>query len=312
VQGPFRRLRELSAGPQGTAPVDALAKSIQEYVLSLEATENAMRSGVTSRSTEAETRLKSDAARMPTPVREILEALAGSASSQATQTLRSNAAASVKGGVGQLCATAISGRYPFVRGAQQDVLPNDFAQLFAPGAGMDDFFQKNLAQFVDTSKPTWMPRPGVEGAGAGSAADLAQFQRARDIRDAFFASGGRVPGFEVDVRISPVGTEKIELDVDGQSVTALDGGKRVSWPGPRKTNAVKLTVGTARPLVTEGYWALHRLIDRGRLQAGTPPERVVVTVNVDGRDVTLEFRSMSVRNPLKLPALQSFTCPGRS
>lgn len=314
VQGRFAALRGLARGPQGTAPIDALAKNIQEYLFSLEAAETAMRNGVTTRSQEAETRLRSEAARLPTPVREILEALSGSASQQAATVLRTNAAANVKGGVGQLCTTATSGRYPFARGAQQEVLPNDFAQLFGPGGVIDDFFQKNLAQFVDTSKNPWAPRAGSDGAAAGSGADLAQFQRARDIRDAFFGSGSRVPGFEVEARISPSGPDKIELDVDGQVVSSTESGKRVSWPGPKKSNQVKLTIGTGRPpaITTEGNWALHRLIDRGNVQPGTAPERVVVSLNADGREVTLEFRALSVRNPLRLPQMQQFSCPGRS
>ncbi len=312
VQGPFRRLRELAQGPQGTAPIDTLSKTVQEYVFSLEAAESQMRNGVTTRSQDAENRLRSEAARMPTPVREILEALSGSAAQQAAGAMRTNAAANVKGAVGATCSTSINGRYPFVRSAQQEVLPNDFAQVFAPGAGMDDFFQKNLAQFVDTSKNPWAPRAGSDGAAAGSAADLAQFQRARDISTAFFGAGSRTPSFEVEARISTNGTEKIELDVDGQIVSSQDGSKRVSWPGPKKSNLVKLTVGSGRPLITEGNWALHRLIDRGNAQASNAPERVVVVINVDGRDVTLDFRAMSVRNPLRLPAMQSFSCPGRS
>lgn len=311
VMGPFRRLRELAAGSQGTAPIDSLAKTIQEYVLGLEASENSLRSGGTARAFEAEARLRSEAARMPTPVREIIEALTSDATTHTSQSVRTNAVGNVKGGVGQLCAAVIAGRYPFTRGAQNEVLPNDFAQIFAPGTGMDEYFQKNLAAYVDTSKAVWAPRPGPAGAGAGSANDLAQFQRARDIRDAFFASNGRMPGFEVEARVLAAAGEKVELDVDGQAVTALEGGKRITWPGPRKGNTVKLSVGNATPLVTEGNWALQRLIDRGRIQAGTPPERLIVSFNIDGKEVTLEFRSMSVRNPLRLPALQDFSCPGR-
>jgi len=313
VQGPFRRLRDLAQGPAGNAPIDLLAKTVQEYLFSLEATESAQRSGATTRSQDAELRLKSEAARMPTPVREILEALAGSASSQAAVVLRSNAAANVKGGVGQLCSAVVSGRYPINRTAQQELLPNDFAQVFAPGGAMDDYFQKNLAAFVDKSKNPWSPRPGADGAAAGSAGDLAQFQRAEAIRDAFFAPGSRTPGFEVEARVIPSTADKVELDVDGQVVSSTEGGKRIAWPGPKKTNQVKLVMGPGKPpaIVTEGNWALHRLIDRGTVLPGTSPERVTVSLNADGRDVTIEFRAMSVRNPLRLPQLAQFSCPGR-
>ena len=157
----------------------------------------------------------------------------------------------------------------------------------------------------------------AEGAAAGNASDLAQFQRARDIRDAFAWGNNRSPGFEVVARVTTSGTDKIELDVDGQTVVSGDSGKNITWPGPKKSGQVKLSVlnaaGTRTPgITTEGPWALNRLIDRGTQQAGSPPERVTVTINVEGRDATLEFRAMSVRNPLKLPALQGFSCPGRT
>ena len=316
VQGRFRELRVLATGPAGTAPIDTLAKSIQEYLVSLEADQRNMSNGITKRSQEAENRLRSQAASLPTPVREILEALSGAASQQTAIALRANATANVKGGVGQLCGKVIGGRYPFARGSQQNVLPSDFGQLFAPGGEMETVFQ-SIAPYVDTSKNPWVPRPGPDGAAAGAAGDLAQFQRARDIRDAFFGGGNRSPGFEVMARVTTTGSEKIELDVDGQLVVSGDSGKNVSWPGPKKTSQVKLSVLSAAGtrsagITTEGPWALNRLIDRGAQRPGTPPERVVVNLTVDGKDVTLEFLAMSVRNPLKLPALQGFSCPGRA
>jgi type VI secretion system protein ImpL len=315
VQGRFRELRNLATGPAGNAPIDNIAKDIQAYLVSLEADQRSMSNGITKRSQDAENKLQSQAAAMPTPVREILEALSRAASQQAATALRANAAANVKGGVGQLCGKVIGGRYPFARGSSQDVLPNDFGQLFAPGGEMETVFQ-SIAPYVDTSKNPWIPRPGTDGAAAGSASDLAQFQRARDIRDAFFGGGSKSPSFEVLAKLTTTSAEKIELDVDGQTVISGDAGKNVSWPGPKKTGQVKLTVVSATGtkssgIATDGPWALNRLIDRGTQQAGGSPERVVVSMSVDGKDVTLEFRAMSVRNPLRLPALQGFSCPGR-
>jgi type VI secretion system protein ImpL len=313
VQGRFSKMHALTVGAQGAAPIDALTKTIQEYLFSLEATEAAQRGGaIATKSQDVELRLKSEAANKPTPVREVLLLLTDSAAAQTAGSTRANTAANVKGSVGQSCGPMIAGRYPIARGASQEILPADFAQLFAPGGLMDDFFQKNLASSVDKSRGTWVPRPGADGAAAGKSADLAQFQKAEIIRDAFFSAGSRSPGFEVEVRITPLGLEKIELDVDGTVVNAAEGSKLVSWPGPKKTNQVKLTVGQGRPAITtEGNWALHRLIDKGTTQPSTSPERVVVSLNADGREVTIEFRARSVRNPLRLSQLQSFSCPGR-
>ena len=315
VQDRFKAFKAL-AQPTGKAKIDDLSKDIQDYAISLRNDQTALSNGGTRRSQEAENRLRSQAASMPSPVREILEGLSTSASQQAATAVRANAAANVKGGVGQLCGKVIGGRYPFARSSQQDVLPNDFGQLFAPGGEMDTVFQ-TIAASVDTSKNPWAPRPGPDGAAAGNASDLSQFQRARDIRDAFTWGSNRSPSFEVVARVTTSGTDKIELDIDGQTVVSGDSGKSVSWPGPKKTSQVKLSVlsaaGVRSPgITTEGTWALNRLIDRGTQQPGSPPERVTVTINVEGRDVTLEFRAMSVRNPLKLPALQGFSCPGRA
>ena len=124
--------------------------------------------------------------------------------------------------------------------------------------------------------------------------------------------------FDLVVRIVQLGgMDRIELDIDGQSVLASsgsDGAKRVSWPGVRGTNQVRLLAGSkggSPALATEGAWALHRLIDRGQIQGGTPAERVLVNFNVDGRTVSVEFTAQSVRNPLRLPQLDGFSCPGR-
>jgi type VI secretion system protein ImpL len=315
VQGPFSLLHSVTRGPPGTAPIDGLSKVFEDYLASLVAAESALRGGTIPRTQEAENRLRAEAVRMPQPVRGVLESLVGQATQQIAGGTRTSASASIKGSVGQTCAAVIAGRYPLSRRATQDVQPNDFAQVFAPGGLMDDTFQKNLAPFVDTSKATWAPRPGPEGAAAGSASDLAQFQRASVIRDAFFAPGSRAMKFDLIVRVVQLGgADKVELDIDGQVVSAAagnDGAKRISWPGGRGTNQVRLTVGTAPPLSTEGAWALHRLIDRGQMQRSTSPERVLVNFNLDGRTVGIEFTAQSVRNPLRLPQLEGFACPGR-
>jgi type VI secretion system protein ImpL len=114
--------------------------------------------------------------------------------------------------------------------------------------------------------------------------------------------------------VSLGGADKVDLDIDGQGISAVpgnDGSKRISWPGTRGTNQVRLTVGKAAPIDTTGAWALHRLIDKGQVQGGTPPERVLVNFSLDGKTVGIEFSAQSVRNPLRLPQLEGFACPGR-
>ena len=315
VQNRFAPYKAL-AQPTGKARIDDLSKDIQAYAVSLRNDQASLSGGgSTRRSQDAENGLRSQAASMPPTVRDIIEALLGAASGQAATAIRANASANAAGGT-QLCGKAVAGRYPFVRNSQQDVLPNDFAQLFAAGGEMETAFQ-SIAPFVDTSKNPWAARPGPDGAAAGSAANIRQFQAAREIRDAFFAGGSKTLSFDVEARITASGGDRIELDIDGQPVVSGDIGKRITWPGPKKTNQVKLSVLGATGsrsvgITTEGNWALNRMIDRGSPQPGNSPERVVVNLNVEGRDVSLEFKAMSIRNPLQLPALRGFSCPGRA
>ena len=66
--------------------------------------------------------------------------------------------------------------------------PDDFARLFGPGGLLDDFFQKKLAPYVDTTVKPWQFRQ-LGDASLGDSASLIQFQRAAEIRSVFFGGG---------------------------------------------------------------------------------------------------------------------------
>ena len=196
---------------------------------------------------------------------------------------------------------------------------DDFGRLFAPGGLFDDFFQKNLANFVDTSTRPWSFRQlGDARLGSDSAA-LAQFQRAATIRDTFFRAGGRAPGLRLDFKPLEMDATitQFTLDVDGQLVKYAHGPQipsSVQWPGPRGSTQVRvqlqpaLASGTSG-LVTEGPWALFRLFDRLQLTPAGAPERFRVTFDIDGRKATFEVTASSVANPFRLRELAEFSCP---
>ena len=107
------------------------------------------------------------------------------------------------GGPATLCSKAVAGRYPFTAGSSNDIPLDDFAKLFATGGLLDKFFNDNLQTFVDTSGTTWKAQPVAGVAPPVTPADLAQFQRASQIRDLFFAAGGNQPTVRFD--ITPIG-----------------------------------------------------------------------------------------------------------
>ena len=260
---------------------------------------------------------------MPVPLRGMLETLASSSASQAAGVVRSNTGAQLSAGVGDFCRKAIAGRYPFTRTATADVGLDDFAELFAPGGLMDDFFQKNLVQLVDTSTKPWTFKKNIDGSAAGGSASLAAFQNAAAIRDAYFRAGSRTPQYHVSIRTIELdpSIQEVKLEVGGEPpLTQTKGGADrsfpFSWPPPDGQNQVRLQVTPAAPntppsLAFDGPWALNRLIEQAKITPGATPERFNAALNVGGRNVTLEVVAGSVQNPFRLRELSNFSCPGR-
>jgi type VI secretion system protein ImpL len=314
---PWRRLAGTAQQP-GTS--EQLKQMVGALYSTLLATETALRSGMPPPPAESATQMRAEAARLPAPLRGMFEGLAATSSSQAAGVARSNIGALLDANVGDFCRKAIAGRYPFVRGSPLDVTPDDFARMFAPGGLMDDFFQKNLAQYVDTATKPWSFRRGIDGAPAGTSASLSAFEKAAVIREVFFRGGGRTPQFRVDMK--PVEMDAsittFALDADGSRLGYQHGPqtpRSIVWPGPDGRNQVRVALtppgGGSSTGPFEGSWALHRFFDKAQITPSGQPEKFLAAFNFDGRKVGFEVTAASVQNPFKLRELEQFSCPGR-
>ncbi|MGB0128109.1 MAG: type VI secretion system membrane subunit TssM, partial [Rhodocyclaceae bacterium] len=311
VDDRFDNLRRMVTSPvQGQpAPIDASLSLINDLYTHLTATETAVKSGAAPPQSEVTTKIKADAARMPEPLRSMLQTLSAAGSSQALGATRSNLSASLSASVGDLCPKAINGRYPFVRSSARDVPQEDFARLFSPGGMFDEFFQKNLQPYVDTSTKPWSFKR-IDDVSMGSSGTLAQFQRAAAIRDVFFRSGGKTPGLRLEFKPMEMDASITQfiLDVDGQLVKYSHGPQvpqPVQWPGPKGSTQVRLQVeptstSGASGKVFEGPWALFRLLDQAQVDNTAQPERFLVTFVIDGRRAKFEVTTSSVQNPFRL------------
>jgi type VI secretion system protein ImpL len=230
-----------------------------------------------------------------------------------------------------VCLQTISNRYPFVRGTSSDAPLADFAKLFAPGGVMDTFFKQYLEAHADRSKPQWTWRQNSELAGALAPDTLQAFQRASEIRDAFFQTGGNVPVVQLTVKPAFVSDASIQLEIGGTVIAspAASSGPPaiglptnaqikpasaapvlVQWPGASLRAAISAATGTGgQPSVLEktGAWSLFRLLEAGGLSV----HGEVATANfaVGGYVLRYDFTSAASRNPLNLAALRAFKCP---
>jgi type VI secretion system protein ImpL len=213
------------------------------------------------------------------------------------------------------CNRAVAGRYPFAQGSSSDVLPEDFAQLFGGGGMLDDFYQRKLAALVDTGTNPWSFKPVGDGSKPVAAAALSDFQRAARIKEVFFRSGGKQPGFRIDIRAVEMsgGLSELTMEVDGQPLKFVAGNtapQTLSWPSARVASQIKLTAAGGPTQTFDGPWALFRMFDRHEVQPSPQPEKFAVLVNLDGKRARLEVTASSVFNPFRLREMQQFRCPG--
>jgi type VI secretion system protein ImpL len=195
---------------------------------------------------------------------------------------------------------------------------------------MDRFFTQNLAPYADTSNAQWSWRQSSGVDPSLSPATLREFQRAADIRDAFFQTGGNTPMVSLSVRppILPIPGASVRLEMGGTSVVspavgntlgppaaaaaqATDAPITVQWPGASLRTAISVAVDdSAQPSVLErtGPWSMFRMLEAGSLAVKS--ENATASFVVGGQELRYRISSGSLRNPLNLSALREFHCPG--
>jgi type VI secretion system protein ImpL len=297
------------------APIDDTMKMFADVYAQLQAVDAAQKSKSAPPGGGGGDKIKAAAGQQPEPIRSMLETLVDAGAKQGRAAERESLTGDLKP-IHDFCSRAIANRYPFASGSRADVLPEDFGQLFGNGGMLDDFYQKRLAGLVDTGSNPWRYKPLADGTRPPAPASLADFQRAARIKEVFFRSGGRTPGFRLDVRALELadGLQELDLDIDGQIVKFTSGNTTpvtLTWPSQRVASQIKLTTLPAgQPLQFDGPWALFRLFDRFEVQPTAQPEKFIVAMNLDGKHARLEITANSVFNPFRLREIQQFRCPG--
>ena len=264
--------------------------------------------------------LQAEASSDPQPVSRWLQAMAiggnqlrgGGAANQAKK------AFNAPGGPASLCKQAVAGRYPFTPGSPNGIPLDDFSRLFASGGLLDKYFNDNLASFVDTSGSVWKAQAVAGVAAPVTPGDLAQFQRASQIRDLFFAGGGNQPTVRFDITPIDTDAKQVTIDLDGLLIVYAHGPLRatsVTWPGPNRMNSARLVFDpppSSGPPVLQatGPWALFRLFGMGSLTENGGADSYKLSFSLGDRHASFEIRAGSVLNPFAPGVLRDFRCPG--
>ncbi len=333
VDNRFAALREVvtgkadSADTASTSPadgvralqLDSLIGLLNEQYTLLVVADSALSSNSMPPAADVSARLRIEAAKLPAPFRAVLSGIAMRAADKVNQGVGALLTAQMDATLGDACRRAIEGKYPFAD-SLQEVDAEDFGRLFASGGLLDEFFQKTLASHVDTSSRPWRYKLASPDLPVLKGPDLGAFQQAAAIRDVFFRDpGAKRMGWKMDVKIAAVDPQitQLSIDIDGQDLRYAHGPVvpiSVKWPGPRGGTTAEIgATPRIRPdtstIMTNGPWALFRLIDRGRLWQTASSTGVSVDFNFDGRHATLDLLTGSLPNPLNSSLLKDFRCP---
>ncbi|KVZ32075.1 type VI secretion protein [Burkholderia ubonensis] len=320
VDAHFQALHDIAGKPgaQGPVPLDAPLAALKDAAAYLASADAARRQGLPSPPGDAVAKLKLAGQGMPQPVAAVVSDVAGSTSALMVGGERARLNALWQGSVAPLCRQALDGRYPLVRASSRDATPDDFGKVLGPGGLIDDFFQKNLASFVDMSGPQWRWRAGTDSLGIPVDV-LAQFQRAAQIRDALFRAGGRDVSVRFAVKSVAIDPSlpQVLLDIDGQQLVMKPGAPQTmvfQWPSGKGTGQAHVEFtppGGGIAAHADGPWALLRLMDAANLRPTAQADRFTFTFASDGLRAEFELDASSVINPFRRGVLDAFRCPDR-
>jgi type VI secretion system protein ImpL len=269
---------------------------------------------------DAATLLQGEAQTDPAPVNRWISeitvnanALRGGSAAQAAA-----AAFNGAGGPAQLCQQAVIGRYPFDQSSSQDIPLGDFARLFMPNGLIDAFFSTNIRQFVDMDSATWHIQPVNGVAPPISQGALAEFQRAENIRQLFFAAGS-TPSVQFSITPTDLdaGAASVSIELGSLTVSYAHGPPvptQINWPGSDGMQTARLIItptagGSPVEIDESGPWALFRLFQQGSLQESGSADQYTLTFSEGGHTATFAISAGSVLNPFSPGTLVDFQCP---
>jgi type VI secretion system protein ImpL len=332
IEATFKAFHVVVEGDAMRRPIDDIIANLNEIARNLTlsasaATPSQVAQANTALQTQVAT-LRTNAARLPPPFSDMLRAAAAEFEGDVATSTAGQLLLALRDQVIPACQQTIANKYPFTRGSDRDVPLADFARLFGPNGVLDKFFNQYLAPYADTSKREWAWRQDSPIAGSLSPSTLRDFQRAAEIRDAFFQSGGNMPMVTLAVTPPVLSDPGIsaKFEIGGNAIVspsasapALPGSRpqpvsnspaTVQWPGPSTHAAISLTIDAiGQPSILErtGPWSLFRILEAGAVQVRA--EKASARFIVGGRELSYQISTGSIRNPLNLAALREFRCP---
>ena len=322
VENRFEPLARLAGDGEAASqwPIDQPLGTLRRLAINFEDSARGVAEGLGSTADLTRT-LREEALNLPDPVSDWFGAFAVRMTQLTAVDTRSRVQRQWSSQILPVCRELTGQRFPFRAGSGEDLSLQEFGRLFGHGGLIEEFFEDNLATYAETNTSPWRWKPRRPGAPELSAASIRQFERADQIRQAFFTEGGQRPVFQLDLR--PVEMDdsisRLTLTVGDQSVEYFHGPVRfttIRWPDANGSTAVRLQfdppAASGRSSVAgDGPWSLLRFLEQFPKQPGSSPESLIVDFELGGRTATYEIRAQTLMNPLTEDLIERFECPSR-
>jgi type VI secretion system protein ImpL len=314
----FEPIRKLVEGPPGQAPIDQMLASLQQQSKRLQSTgsgvgqQSALDPAVQGAVADAKRSLDAMAKQLPAPLGNIVAEVASRSEAIVNTEARGELARRYAQQVVNECHERIEGLFPLNSASASDAKLEDFSRVFGPGGVFDTFYRENLAALVDTSGAQWRWR---DGAAAGPAAMLQQFQRVQRIRDVYFAPGAPGPGAKFSLLADSLdgSVARFTLNVDGQAFEYRYESPRarpMSWPGATGDASFAFEDRGGKPIPGpnfQGPWSWFRLLAQAQVERDSD-SRFKVTFSAGGKNMRVIMEAASIRNPFARNELAGFRC----
>ena len=213
------------------------------------------------------------------------------------------------------CQRSINNHYPFSFSKNETTL-NDFIKMFATDGLMDQFFEKYIKTYVDTSTTPWGLLANTDSKLEFSPSAIHYFEQASWIKKVFFPGGSKDPRISFGVMPTDldIKAKGVTLDIGGQSLAYQYGAQQmqtVLWPNGAngvRINFANTDINQTKALSIEGPWALFRLMQSQKFEK-LGPTRFSLDINFSGRYASFILEAATVDNPFQKDLLRGFKCP---
>jgi type VI secretion system protein ImpL len=255
IEAQFKPYHLLVDGEPGTRPMDSLLANLQELdrQLTLAGTNPAMAPAALAQVDVQVASLRSNVTRLPPPLMGMMDKVAHDAARSVASSNIADLADAMTQEVTAPCQQLIAKNYPFSGKSDHDMPMTDFARLFGPNGVIDRFFSTRVASLVNIGPNSWTWAPNPNLGRKLSDATLRHFKEARDIRDAFFPTGGAFPNVSLEVRLLSISNQATTatLTVNGSAVAFQSGAPPALAPAtPQPTPASATPSPTPTPTPT--------------------------------------------------------------